>query len=225
MKAAIFDMDGLLIDSEPLWRRAEKKVFGGVGVPLTEKMCEETMGYRIEEVVQYWYKRYLWQGKSCRDVQEEILSTTAQLIATHGKPMKGVRSVLRLLRAHGLMLGLASSSPRLLIEATLTKFAIVDFFDVLCTAVDEEHGKPHPAVYLSTAQKLGVKPNACIVFEDSVAGVRAAKAAGMMTIAIPAPNMWLDERYSVADLKLRSLKEFDVSMLVSAFEMLERTAP
>ncbi|MFQ6021434.1 MAG: hexitol phosphatase HxpB [Acidiferrobacterales bacterium] len=213
MKAAIFDMDGVLIDSEPFWRRAEKEVFGQVGVRLSDEMCEQTMGYRIDDVVAHWYQRQPWQGKSLRQVEAEITSKVVALIRGHGLPMDGVYEILHILKENDFRLGLASSSSMMLIDATVEKLRIRAVFDAVCTATEERAGKPDPAVYLTAANRLGVESKECIVFEDSISGVRAAKAADMWTVAIPPPNLWEDHRFDAADLKLRSLQHFKLSML------------
>ncbi len=110
MQAAIFDMDGLLIDSEPLWRRAEKQVFSTVGIPLTETMCEETMGLRTDEVVQHWYQRFPWSGKNPETVEQELVVTVQHLIATQGEALAGVHETLTIFKEAEVPLGLASSS-------------------------------------------------------------------------------------------------------------------
>lgn len=215
MKAVIFDMDGLLIDSEPLWHVAEKEVFGALGLTLTDAMCEETTGLRTDEVVAYWYAKRPWQGGSgqrLEDVAHAILIRMQELIHTQGVPLQGVHDILQRLQHRPLPLGIASSSPPALIDAVVDKLRIRHYFRVLCSAIDEEFGKPHPAVYLTAAKRLGLPPRDCLVFEDSINGVRAAKAAGMMTVAVPARHQYEDERFGEADFKLRSLSEFSWDM-------------
>jgi len=90
IKTVIFDMDGVLIDSEPLWKIAEKKAFAKVGITLTTEMCNLTMGYRVNEVVDYWYERFPWAGKEKREVEEDIVEILIQEIRTNGKEMAGV---------------------------------------------------------------------------------------------------------------------------------------
>jgi sugar-phosphatase len=108
----------------------------------------------------------------------------------------------------GYPIGLASNSPDVLIEAALRKLAISEHFSALCSSVHEPQGKPHPGVYFTVAARLGVAPSRCLVFEDSVPGVRAAKAAGMATVAVPPPELFADPAFAVADLKLASLRDF-----------------
>ena len=213
MKAAVFDMDGLLIDSEPLWREAERSTFRAVGINLTDEMCHETIGLRSDEVVAYWYRRFPWTGSSLEKIQMELMATVQRLISTRGRPLIGVYTVLSMLSDTGLKLGLASSSPPSLIETVVCKLEIRKYFCVMCSAVNEERGKPDPAVYLTTARQLGIEPNECIAFEDSVRGVRSAKAAGMSVVAVPAAGQLQDHEFDSADLKLISLADFALEMI------------
>ncbi|MBN2397699.1 MAG: hexitol phosphatase HxpB [Deltaproteobacteria bacterium] len=213
MRAAIFDMDGVLIDSEPLWRRAEQEVFGNVGIALTTEMCIGTMGLRLDEVVAHWYRKFPWAGKSRRQVEEEILSEMYRLVADEGESLGGVYETLERLRGAGLMLAVASSSPLGLIEAVVDKLDIRDFFHVVCSADEDALGKPDPAVYLRTADRLAVDPRECLAFEDSLLGVRSAKSAGMTVVAVPAPEQYDDPRFREADYKVHSLSEFSFAMM------------
>lgn len=213
MEAAIFDMDGLLIDSEPLWRRAEKQVFGKLSITLTEAMCEETMGLRTDEVIHHWYQCFPWSGKSSKAVEQELVATVQHLIATQGEALAGVYETLTIFKDAEFPLGLASSSAPCLIEATVEKLGIRDYFYALCSATDEVCGKPDPAVYLTTAKRLGVSPTQCVAFEDSLTGLRSAQAAGMTVVAVPTPAHYDDPRFDCADIKLQSLMEFSLERL------------
>ncbi len=183
--ACIFDMDGLLIDSEPLWRRAEIAAFATVGVALTDEMCKETMGQRLDSMVAHWRRRFHWDGPTDEEMGQDILERVTRLIAAEGEALPGGNALISRLRELGVPLGLASSSPLALIEAVLARLQLREAFTVLATAVDEVEGKPHPGVYLSAAQRLGVAPERCLAFEDSPAGVTAAVRAGMWVVAVP----------------------------------------
>lgn len=211
-KAAVFDMDGLLIDSEPLWRLAEQKVFGALGLELTDADCETTMGMRIDAVVQHWWQRAPWSGASLEEVERDILCEVERLIAERGESLPGVDHALELFAGEGYRLGLASSSPRRLIDAVLARLDLEGCFDVVCSAVEEEHGKPHPAVYLTAARALGVSPSRCVALEDSVSGLRAAQAAGMRTIVVPESTPGAESPLREADCLLASLLELDASV-------------
>lgn len=212
-QAVIFDMDGILIDSEPWWFQAEVAVFRAVGVPLTAEMCEQTLGMRLDASVAHWYERYPWASPTPSVVQDQLLDKACELIGAHGEPMAGVLATLDLLKAAGMTLGLASSSPMRLIEIVVDKLAIRDYFEVLCTAFDEPYGKPDPAVYLTAARRLGVHPASCLAIEDSPRGVQAAVAAGMRVIAVPEPAGFDRPEFASADIKLHSLNEFRLEHL------------
>ena len=212
-------MDGVLIDSEPLWRRAEKEVFRSVGITLTKEMCLGTMGLRLDEVVAYWYQRFPWTGKNLLQVEEEMLSAMQTLIAEEGKALRGVHETLERLRGANLLLAIASSSPFSLIEAVVNVLGIRTFFQALCSAEEDAFGKPDPAVYLRTAERLAVDPSECLVFEDSLLGVRSAKSAGMTVVAVPAADQYDDPRFNEADFTVKSLPDFSVDMITKEKEM------
>ena len=213
MKAAIFDMDGLLIDSEPLWQDAEIAVFGELGVPLTRSMCRKTMGFRIDHVVRHWHEQYPWHDPSLEDVVERIVVTVGELMLQRGAPMPGVIDTINDLRAAGYKLAVASSSQMRLIRLALEHIGIIDRFDVLHSAESEQQGKPHPAVYSSTMARLGVEPQHCIAFEDSVAGVRSAKSAGAFVIAVPDQSERSNPGFAAADAVLESLVDFSLDLV------------
>jgi sugar-phosphatase len=213
MKAAIFDMDGLLIDSEPLWRRAEREVFRGVGLKLTDDDCRRTTGLRADEVVAYWFERRPWRTTAPAVVLRDLEARVIDLIRLDGQVMQGARRVIDLVRAEGLRLALASSSTQEIIQVVLASLELDGVFEILCSAADEERGKPDPAVYHSTLHALGLPAAECAAFEDSAAGVEAAGAAGVYTIAVPDPGEFDDPRFDRADLKLESLERFDLAMI------------
>ena len=196
LQAAIFDMDGLIVDSEPLWRRTEVAVFGEVGLTLTEAMCEATTGLRIDEVALHWFRRSPWKGPSPHALAVRIVDRMIEHAGTAMQP--GVASALEACAEAGLRLAVASSSPLRLIDATLSRLGLRERF-----------GKPHPAVFLNTAEQLGVAPAECLVLEDSLNGVLAAKAARTICVAVPSPSDRADPRFAIADRVLGSLEELD----------------
>ncbi|TAF11343.1 MAG: hexitol phosphatase HxpB [Nostocales cyanobacterium] len=211
--AVIFDMEGLLINSEPFWCRAEVEVLNELGVPLQLSMCNQTMGLRVDEVVSYWYAKFPWTSVSQSEVAERIVHRVSELVATTGQPMTGAVEIIQLCQQMHLPLALATSSPILLIEAVLNRLGLQDVFDVVSSAQTEELGKPHPAVYLTTAHRLGVQPQKCVAFEDSIRGIISAKAASMRCIAVPAVEDRKDPRFAIADVTLDSLAQINESWL------------
>lgn len=209
IKAVIFDMDGVLIDSEPLWQEAEKKAFGRIGIHLTTEMCMETMGVRTDEVVDYWYKKRPWSGKSPKEIVDEIFAEMERRIHERGQPREGVPYILDFFRKKKIRLALATSSYVRIIRAVLHKINLEHVFEVVHSGEFEEFGKPHPAIYDSTVKKLNIAAHEAIAFEDSYNGLRSAKAAGLKTVVIPDQREWDDRKFDLADLKFRSLLEFN----------------
>ncbi|MDJ0867030.1 MAG: hexitol phosphatase HxpB [Myxococcota bacterium] len=215
--AVLFDMDGLLIDSEPLWQSAEIEVFGALGLHLERADCLRTRGRRLDEVVAYWYREAPWQGPSQSEVRDRIVEGVIARVETRGAAKPGVEHALAFVQRRGLPLALASSSPYRIIGAVLDRLEIREAFRVVHSAQDEPRGKPDPGIFLSAARKLGVAPERCLVFEDSPGGVEAARAAGMRCIAVPdagtlGPAELPAERArlaEVADLVIDSLAEVD----------------
>lgn len=213
MNAIIFDMDGVIIDSEPLWREAERSVFAEVGLELSDSDCELTMGMRTDEVIAHWFAQSPWRGVSPEEVEQRLTVRMRDLIAERGEPMQGLGHALGMVRKAGLRAALASSSNPTLINAVLNKLELTATFEAVRSALNEEFGKPHPAVFLSTARELGLEPSQCAVIEDSPAGVQAARAAGMKVIAVPPRHLFADPAYDLADTKLHSLEELTLSLL------------
>lgn len=213
INTVIFDMDGLLIDSEPLWGQAMREVFATVGVELSMEQASHTTGLRTVEVVDYWHNFFKWEGKSTELVTNEIIDNITAKIVSEGVVMEGMEYILNYFEQKKFKIGLASSSPMRLIQAAVKHFGIQDRFQVISSAEFETHGKPHPAVYLSCAKALGSTPLQCIAFEDSVTGMTAAKAARMKVVVVPEIHNRNNKRYALADVQLASLKEFNNEIL------------
>lgn len=213
--AVIFDMDGVLIDSEPAWKKAEKEVFSSLGVNVAPELSEMTASMTTTEVTKFWYDRQPWNGKNLSQVENEVIDAVGRFIQEKGNPIPGIREVLELFRKKDFKIGLSTNSPSRLIPLVLEKANISRYFDAISSSEDEKRGKPHPAVYLTTAKKLGIPPANCIVFEDSVHGVIAAKNAGMKTIAVPAEEQFRRKGFELADLKLQHLADFNTRHLYS----------
>lgn len=207
-EGVLFDMDGVLIDSEPLWKIAMQEAFDEVGCTLTKKDFQRTVGLRIDEVINYWYNFQPWEGKSPKEVEERILEKMVKLIQKNPYPLAGVMDTLTFLRAKGLKIGLGTSSYRLLIETVLDALAIRSFFDFTHTAEDEKFGKPHPAVYITLADKLGLSPEKCLVIEDSFTGMIAGKAAKMNVLVIPEKTHEPNPKLELADYYLPDMSVF-----------------
>lgn len=207
-EAVIFDMDGLLIDSEPFWKKAEKEVFGSVGVEVTEELALQTSRMTTRETTQFWFNVKPWQGKSLAEIEQSVIEKVGRLIHGSGTMMPGVRETLQFFKNKNFKIGLATNSPESIIAQVLSRLDIKHYFHAISSSDLEISGKPSPDVYLTTARKLRVHPSRCIAFEDSVSGVQAARAAGMKTIAVPCTEQFFGTGFEIANCKIRSLGEF-----------------
>lgn len=208
-EASIFDMDGLLVDSERLWHQAEIEILGALGVPLVASACRQTKGMFVTEVTRYWFDRHPWRGPSTDAVAESVVDRVIELVVSQGALMPGVDRALQLCAAHRVPLAVASSSEYRLIDVVLAHFDLRRHFGVVHSAEDEPYGKPHPGVFLTTAGKLGVAPERCLVWEDAPAGVLAAKAARMACVAVPEAAERHRPAFAIADAVLGTLDEVD----------------
>jgi HAD superfamily hydrolase (TIGR01509 family) len=205
--AVIFDMDGILIDSEPLWKIAMEDVFRSVGSTLTKADFQKTVGLRIDEVVRFWHQHEGWKDFTPAQMEQDIVSRMIELIRLHGQELNGVTETLQFLHDKEKKIGLATSSYTVLIQTVLDVLKLDSFFHYTHSAEHEEFGKPHPAVYLTTAQKLKVTPSRCLVIEDSLNGIISAKAARMSVVCIPEKTHHSEPRLSLADHRFESMTE------------------
>jgi len=212
--AAIFDMDGLLIDSEPLWDRAELDVMASIGVDISRRSeLPDTLGLRIDMVVELWYAHQPWNGPSRQEVTDRITSRAISLVEENRPLLPGAREAIALCKAQGLKVGLASASPLHMLEKVLEMFDLRSSFDALASAEKLPYSKPHPQVYMDCAAKLGVDTLACVALEDSVNGMIASKAARMRSIVVPAEEGQHDPRFALADAKLVTLNDLTAAHL------------
>jgi sugar-phosphatase len=213
--AVIFDMDGLILDSEPYWRRAQTFAFGTVGLNLSDDDMKHTMGRRIDEVVAHWYHERRWEGATQKDIEALIVDKVIELVKTEGTPLPGVIDVIELIKSKSIPMAIASSSSNEIIDAVVDKFEIRDNFEHIYSAQHETHGKPHPGVYITTASLLGVPVHRCLALEDSPSGVLSAKAAKMKCVAVPTPEDRTHSYIQIADEVIDSLVDFDEKLLES----------
>ena len=206
--AVIFDIDGLLINSEPLWNQAAAEIFRQYGIILTEEQYALTTGLRSKEFVTHWLIQHKIPSTEFDRVEEKIVNLALSLIDKNATLMPGVEHIFQFFLKRDFKIGLATSSPVELIEWVKDKLGIRSFIQASCSAQHLQHAKPHPQVYLDCAAALHVSPLACICFEDSVYGMTAAKAARMTCVVVPSAEHIKLPHWGLADLKLSSLQNF-----------------
>jgi sugar-phosphatase len=215
--AVLFDMDGVLIDSEPLWKVAMHEVFTPLGSHLTPQDFQQTVGLRIDQVVHYWNVSQGWNVKSEAAVVQAILDRMVALVRENPYALTGVYETLQYLQERGIPTGVATSSPTVLMDAVLDALELRPYFQTVQSAEHLAYGKPHPEVYLRAAEALQRKPQHCWVIEDSLNGVISGKAAGMQVICIPEKTHHPNPKLIVADHQYASLLE-----LLDAWKTLDK---
>lgn len=210
LTAAIFDMDGLLLDTEPLWGLSMQKVAHSFGLDIQPHQFRYTRGLRIFEVTKFWQEHFDWPSSlDSKVVAEAILDDIIALAKEKGRVMPGVSECLQFFRKKHMKIALATSSPMRMVQELIPYFGLADEFDQLNSADHTQYGKPHPEVFLQCAAALSVSPWKCLVFEDSVNGMVAAKAACMKVVVVPEKTQFDDPRFGLADVRLNSLEKFD----------------
>ncbi|NWL89014.1 phosphatase [Paenibacillus sp. 79R4] len=198
-QAFIFDMDGVIIDSEPLHFAVDIETVEHFGHPLSKEQFEKYVGMTNPEM---WadIKREYGIAQTVEALIEYQLAQKIQAIQNmDAEPMDGIRPFIAELKRRGIAIGLASSSPRVFIEAVLSRFEMLNDFGSIVSGEEVPQGKPAPDVYLEAARQLGVESERCVVLEDARHGVTAAKAAGMKCIGFLNPNSGAQD-LSQADL-------------------------
>ena len=215
LNTAIFDMDGLLIDSEPIWNEAATAIFENYNIHLTKEQYATTTGLRTKEFVHWWFSANNVPLKYAEDAEEKIVKKVSDLVIQKGKAMPGIEHIFNFFTSRNFKIGLASSSPLSLINTVIDVLKIRNHLNVYASAAELEYGKPHPEVYLNCARQLNTSPLQCICFEDSFYGLIAAKAARMKCVVVPDAKNQKDNRWNAADLKIASLSNFNDLLLLS----------
>ena len=209
LDTVIFDMDGLLVDSEPLWAVASNEVFANYGFRLSPEQHITTTGLRTREFVHWWLSYFNIPETEEPVAEEKILQRVLQLVSEDFKMMSGVHHVVDLFYSLQFKIGIASSSPQQMIDVVMDLCNIRQYIKATASAQHLPYGKPHPQVYLDCAESLASSPTSCLAFEDSFYGMIAAKAARMKCVVVPEHKMYKQERWGAADLKLSSLQNFN----------------
>lgn len=201
----IFDMDGLLIDSEPTWKRVESEALKrALGLDLTPEQLKRFTGRATRDFVRLVALDNPQLSVDEPELIELILSMMAQRIVD-APLLSGARELINFLQAEGIPMAIASSTPRMLIEAVVERHQLP--IEVITSGAEAKASKPHPEVFLQAAERLNADPFDCWVFEDSLNGVIAARAASMKVVAVPAADYAPMEHFSIANRIDKSLEE------------------
>lgn len=213
LNTVLFDMDGLLIDSEPLWNEAANEVFSSYGMQLTDAQYKSSTGLRTKEFVEWWFNAFGINNNENADAIAAINGTVVEKIRLHAEPMPGIETIFSLFKNLDFKIGIASSSPKELIELVINQFGLQQYVQAIASAQHLSFGKPHPQVYLDCATALQANALECICFEDSFNGMIAAKAARMKCVVVPHFSELEERKWGGADLKISSLENFDIENL------------
>lgn len=203
--AVVFDMDGVLVDSEPMHVDAMRQLLRPYGIAYTDSENEEFFGFTDPEVFRVLRARYGLEPDDHALTQRRA-ALLVELARKRTVPMPGVPDVPKALHGLGYRLAVASSTALDVIRATVDVLGIAALFETLVSGLEVGRGKPAPDVFVETARRLGLAPATCLVVEDSRNGLLAAKAAGMACAAIPCPAT-THEDFSEADWRLDALPE------------------
>ena len=215
LNTVIFDMDGLLIDSEPFWEEAGKETLEKFNVSLSPEQYASSTGLRTEEWLQHWFHHFNINEKYIDEAEEVIVQKAIEKIVAHGEAMPGVYYILDFFKDRNFKIGLATSSPLSLANPVVEKLGIRNYLQTITSAETLSFGKPHPQVFINCAAELNSSPLQSLVFEDSFNGMIAAKAARMKCVVIPVNHQQNESKWNAADLQLQSLEEFNEYLLSS----------
>lgn len=183
IKAAIFDMDGTLIDSMWVWSKINNEYLNRRNIPVPTNLKSSIEHLTFEETANYFKNKFNLED-SVQDIMDEWNEMAYDEYKSNVDLKPGAREYLEFLKSLGIKIGLATSNNKILLEVALKNNGIYDFFDTICTTDQVSRGKNFPDIYLFTAKKLEINPENCIVFEDILPAVQGAKKAGMKVVAI-----------------------------------------
>ncbi len=184
IRAVVFDMDGVLFDTENLCMNSWRVIAERHGLEGIDEVNYRCIGRTVEDTRRILYEAY--PGKDMAAIHDERRAYERKIIAEEGVPLKpGAEDILKALKATGVLIGLASSTRQVTVETELKSVGFYDYFDNIVCGDMIERSKPHPDIYLAACERLGIAPADAAAVEDSFNGIRSAKAAGMVTVMVP----------------------------------------
>lgn len=200
-RALLFDMDGVLIDSEPFWRNAEQLVFGRFGIQLNKEHFSYTTGLRNDEVVDLRIREWALDPALRENLMHDMLQEVVTQIHDEGRATEGLNEVLQWIGLHNIPSLIVTSSPPVVIHAVIEKLQLQRSLGQYLSAAEFEFGKPHPQVYIEAYRRMGLQRNEVVVTEDSINGMLAARAARLFTTVIPEKDNFHNPGFSLANRK------------------------
>lgn len=206
MKAFIFDMDGVIIDSEPIHFEVDSKVMKHFGIDIDQEELEEYVGMDNEEMWNIIKAKYNMKQSVSEIIGYQLSKKVQAFKETKIGPIEGITDLFNILHKLNIPMAVASSSSKELIEVVMNKFGISHYFTYIISGEEVNKSKPEPDIYLEAARVIKVEPKDCVVLEDSKNGVIAAKAAGMKCIGYHNPNSG-NQDLSRADIIVEKVDE------------------
>lgn len=215
IKAVIFDMDGVMIDSEPLWEKTERILLARRDIEYTADYRDQIVGLNQNDSGKLLVETFKLEEK-VEDIISERVEILFGIYVEELEVVEELIPLLNQLRENDYKLAVASSSPLRVIDFVLDMFSLHEYFPIVVSGECTDNGKPHPEIYLHTAERLEVEPKECVAIEDSINGVKSAKAAGMYCIAVPDKRL-TQEKFQNADLIVPNLNRIS-PQLINFFE-------
>ncbi len=191
IKAALFDLDGTLVDSMWMWKEIDIEYLGRFGIPLPPDLQKQIEGKSFSETAVY-FKEHFDIPDSIEEMKDNWNRMAWDKYTLHVRLKPGVRNFLDQCKTLGIKMGIATSNSRELVENIVSVHGLLDYFDCILTGCDIKKSKPAPDIYLAVASSLKIAPENCIVFEDIIPGIQAGLSAGMKVCAV-------DDDYSADD--------------------------
>jgi len=212
-KGIIFDFDGVIVDSEHVWREAEMEVFRRAGHQLTAEKVASNSGKKVEDLVAEHQKQFSFNEAKAKQLIKDIYTYVQEEMNKNPAATPGLYQAVDFFLSRNYKLAIASSSPINFIKKVLKNLSLADVFNIICSGQDEEYAKPHPAVYLAACKKLELQPSQVIAIEDSLTGLISAKAAKIFCILLKEEKSRLPV-HQLADCILTDLTEISSNKVI-----------
>jgi HAD superfamily hydrolase (TIGR01509 family) len=209
LQAVLWDMDGTLVDSEPVWARVQIELLTELGATWTVEDCMALVGSDLADAVKVWMAQLPAGAIEADELAERMYGEVVRALKEGVVLRPGALELLTGLKASGIPCALVSASYRVMIDAVLSHLP-PDLFDVVVAGDEVRNGKPHPEPYLTAAAELGVDPADCVVIEDSPGGTQSGTAAGAFVVAVP---QWVTIPAAPRRLVLESLESLSADAL------------